>query len=43
MTSRFVFLRVRPAGRRVARDSDGALPERWLIAQWPDEETEPVK
>jgi SRSO17 transposase len=43
MTSQFVFLRVRPAGHRVARDADGTLPERWLIAQWPDDEPEPVK
>jgi hypothetical protein len=43
MTSQFVFLRVRPAGHRVARDTDGTLPERWLIAQWPDDEPEPVK
>jgi hypothetical protein len=34
---------VRPAGHRVARDADGTLPERWLIAQWPDDQTEPVK
>lgn len=33
MRSQFVFLRVRPAGHRVARDADGVLPERWLIAQ----------
>jgi SRSO17 transposase len=43
MSSKFVFLRVRPAGHRVARDSDGTLPERWLIAQWPDDQDEPVK
>ncbi|MET8092442.1 transposase, partial [Micromonospora sp. NPDC005220] len=43
MSSQFVFLRVRPAGHRVARDPDGLLPERWLIAQWPDDEAEPVK
>ncbi|MEH0830718.1 MULTISPECIES: IS701 family transposase [unclassified Micromonospora] len=43
MTSQFVFLRVRPAGHRVARDADGLLPERWLIAQWPDDQAEPVK
>ncbi|WP_446209790.1 IS701 family transposase [Micromonospora sp. IBSANI012] len=43
MSSQFVFLRVRPAGHRVARDTDGTLPERWLIAQWPDNEAEPVK
>lgn len=42
LTSQFVFLRVRPAGHRVTRDGDGGLPERWLIAQWPDDEPEPV-
>ena len=43
LTSQFVFLRVRPAGHRVPRDTeDGALPERWLIAEWPDDEPEPV-
>ena len=31
-SSQFVFLRVRPAGDRVARDAEGLLPERWLIA-----------
>jgi SRSO17 transposase len=41
--SQFVFLRVLPAGHRVARGADGTLPERWLIAQWPDDEPEPVK
>jgi SRSO17 transposase len=43
MSSQFVFLRVRPAGHRIARDADGTLPERWLIAQWPDGQAEPVK
>jgi SRSO17 transposase len=43
MSSQFVFLRVRPAGHRVARDAEGLLPERWLIAQWPNNEAEPVK
>ncbi|WP_156249716.1 IS701 family transposase, partial [Lentzea aerocolonigenes] len=43
LSSQFVFLRVRPAGHRVPRDlDDGILPERWLIAQWPDDEPEPV-
>jgi SRSO17 transposase len=43
LTSRFVFLRVRPAGHRVPHEpGDGSLPERWLIAQWPDDEPEPV-
>ncbi len=42
LTSQFVFLRVRPAGHRITPVSDGSLPERWLIAQWPDDEPEPV-
>jgi SRSO17 transposase len=42
LTSQFVFLRVRPAGHRIPRDDDGSLPERWLIAEWPDDEPEPV-
>ena len=42
LSSQFVFLRVRPAGHRIARDSHGSLPERWLIAEWPDSEPEPV-
>jgi SRSO17 transposase len=42
LTSQFIFLRVRPAGHRVATDPHGTLPERWLIAEWPDNEPEPV-
>jgi SRSO17 transposase len=42
LTSRFVFLRIRPAGHRIPRDADGVLPQRWLIAEWPDTEAEPV-
>jgi SRSO17 transposase len=42
LTSQFVFLRVRPAGHRIPRDPDGSLPERWLIAEWPDDQPEPV-
>jgi SRSO17 transposase len=41
--SRFMALRVRPAGvrlRRVARGTE--LPVRWLLAEWPDGEPEPV-
>jgi len=43
LVSRFVALRVRPAGvqlRRVARG--GQLPVRWLLAVWPQGEAEPV-
>jgi SRSO17 transposase len=42
LSSQFVFLRVRPAGHRIPRDPDGSLPERWLIAQWPETTPEPV-
>jgi SRSO17 transposase len=44
LVSRFVALRVRPAGiklRRAARG--GELPVRWLLAEWPNGEPEPVK
>jgi SRSO17 transposase len=43
LAARFVVLRVRPAGvqlRRVARG--GELPLRWLVAEWPEGEPEPV-
>ncbi len=43
MTSRFVFLRVRLAGRRPKPANDGVIGLRWLIAQWPEGEDEPVK
>lgn len=44
MSSQFVFLRVRPAGR-VLRDAHRGrdLPEAWLIAEWPPGAPEPVK
>jgi SRSO17 transposase len=42
LSSQFVFLRVRPAGHRIPRNADGTLPERWLIAEWPDDQSEPV-
>jgi SRSO17 transposase len=42
--SRFVALRVRPAGVRLRRATKGSeLPVRWLLAEWPDGEPEPVK
>jgi SRSO17 transposase len=44
MTSHFVVLRVRPAGRRptgrLARD--GSLPAVWLLAEWPPAAAEPT-
>ncbi|GAA1203624.1 IS701-like element ISBj9 family transposase [Streptomyces hebeiensis] len=54
MTSRFLTVRVRPAGvrpRRLAQAAaeteggqwDGALPAVWLLAEWPDGEDEPTR
>ncbi|SCD31207.1 DDE superfamily endonuclease [Streptomyces sp. DvalAA-43] len=43
MSARFVFLRVRLAGRRPKPARDGVIALRWLIAQWPGGENEPVK
>ncbi|MGI8803364.1 MAG: IS701 family transposase [Solirubrobacteraceae bacterium] len=42
LCSRFVALRARPAND-AQRDSDGVLPERWLLAEWPPGKDEPVK
>jgi len=42
--SRFVALRVRPAGLQLRRAARGQeLPVRWLLAEWPHGEPEPVK
>ncbi|WP_345623694.1 IS701 family transposase [Streptomyces ziwulingensis] len=44
MYSHFVALRVRPAGRGVNKAADDPeLPERWLLAEWPADEKEPVQ
>ena len=44
LASRFVALRVRPAGVRLRRASRGEeLPVRWVVAEWPHGEAEPVK
>jgi len=42
LTGRFVAVRVRPAND-AQRDDDGVLPERWLLAEWPAGNAEPVK
>jgi SRSO17 transposase len=43
LRSRFVALQVRPAGVRLRRATHGGqLPVRWLLAEWPDGESEPV-
>jgi SRSO17 transposase len=44
LVSRFVALRVRPAGIRLRRATRrGELPVRWLLAEWPAGEPEPTK
>ncbi len=44
LVSRFVALRVRPAGVRLRRATRGGeLPLRWLLAEWPQGTDEPVK
>jgi SRSO17 transposase len=44
MTSAFVAMRVRPAGRRPTGRlaADGSLPPVWLLAEWPPEAAEPT-
>jgi SRSO17 transposase len=44
MTSHFIALRVRPAGRRPTGRlaADGSLPAVWLLAEWPPEAAEPT-
>ncbi|MEW2634272.1 IS701 family transposase [Streptomyces sp. NPDC048389] len=44
MYSRFVALRIRPAGREVRQAVDGPdLPPCWLLAEWPAGQAEPVQ
>jgi len=44
MYSRFVALRIRPAGREIRKATCGPeLPECWLLAEWPATEPEPVQ
>jgi SRSO17 transposase len=44
LCSRFVALRVRPAGVKLRRAvAGGELPVRWLLAEWPPSAPEPVK
>lgn len=42
LTASFIALRVRPAND-AQRQDDGVLPERWLLAEWPDGKQQPVK
>jgi SRSO17 transposase len=44
LRSRFVALRVRPAGVKLRRAvAGGELAVRWLLAEWPPDQPEPVK
>ncbi|MGW2104986.1 IS701 family transposase [Streptomyces olivaceoviridis] len=44
MYSRFVALRIRPAGREIRKNTAGPeLPVRWLLAEWPANQPEPVQ
>jgi SRSO17 transposase len=42
MRSEFTAIRIRPANRDIPRADDGALPEQWLIAEWPAGVAEPT-
>jgi len=42
LQGRFIALRVRPAND-AQRQDDGVLPQRWLLAEWPQDNDEPVK
>jgi SRSO17 transposase len=44
LTSRFLAIRVRPAGRRPTGRlaADGSLPAAWLLAEWPPDVGEPT-
>ncbi|MGA8453933.1 MAG: IS701 family transposase [Streptosporangiaceae bacterium] len=42
MTSHFLAIRVRPAGRHVPRQADRSLPACWLLAEWPPHAGEPT-
>lgn len=44
MYSRFVALRIHPAGRKIRKNTDGPEPLAcWLPAEWPTTEPEPVQ
>jgi SRSO17 transposase len=44
LSSEFLALRVRPAGRRTTEQlaADGSLPETWLLLEWPEGADEPT-
>ena len=42
MTSCFLAIRVRPAGKPIPRQADRSLPACWLLAEWPPHADEPT-
>ncbi len=42
MHSQFLAVRVRPADHEIPRNTDGSLPDCWLIAEWPPGKAEPT-
>jgi hypothetical protein len=42
MTSWFLAIRVRPAGKPIPRQADRSVPACWLLAEWPPEADEPT-
>jgi SRSO17 transposase len=42
MRSHFMAMRVRPANREIPRNTDGSLPDCWLIVEWPPDKAEPT-
>ena len=42
MRSHFLAIRVRPANHEIPRNTDGSLPDCWLIVEWPPDKAEPT-
>ena len=42
MHSHFLAMRVRPANHEIPRNTDGSLPDCWLIVEWPPDKAEPT-
>src|SRR3954454_24444632 len=42
MSSHFLAIRVRPANHEIPRNTDGSLPDCWLIAEWLPDKAEPT-
>jgi SRSO17 transposase len=42
MRSHFLAIRARPANQEIPRNTDGSLPDCWLIVEWPPDKAEPT-